>query len=178
MTPSGGGLDEVIRGKTINNRELAARRITELPDLRGCHLVFISDREDKLLGEIEQNVKGASVLIVGEGPEFAERGGSVQFFLEQNKLRFAINVDAVQRARLRISFASFWPSPRSFTTAVVQGGANMRSFRNLSIRFKLQGIVIAACGAALLLASVAFTVYDRASFSFASRPTICWLRRK
>jgi hypothetical protein len=36
--------------------------------------------------------------------------------------------------------------------------------QNLSIRFKLQGIVIAACGAALLLASVAFTLYDRTSF--------------
>lgn len=101
--PFGGVLDEVIRGKTINNRDLAARRITELPDLKGCHLVFISNREDKLLGEIEKDVAGASVLVVGEGPEFAERGGSVQFFLEQNKLRFAINVDAVQRARLQVS---------------------------------------------------------------------------
>lgn len=101
--PFGGALDDVIRGKTINNRELAVRRITGLPDLKGCQLLFISDREDKLLDEIEKNVKGASILVVGEGPEFAERGGSVQFFLEQNKLRFAINVDAVQRARLQVS---------------------------------------------------------------------------
>jgi two-component system, sensor histidine kinase and response regulator len=49
-------------------------------------------------------------------------------------------------------------------TAVIQRGINMRVFQNLSIRFKLQGIVIAACGVALFLASVAFTVYDRTSF--------------
>ncbi len=41
--------------------------------------------------------------MVGEGEGFAERGGAVQFFLEDNKLRFAVNVDAVQRARLTVS---------------------------------------------------------------------------
>jgi hypothetical protein len=41
--------------------------------------------------------------VVGESAEFAERGGGIQFFLENNKLRFAINVDAIQRARVQAS---------------------------------------------------------------------------
>jgi hypothetical protein len=101
--PFGSALDEVIRGKTINNRELTARRINELPDLKSCHLVFVSEREDKLLSEIDKSLKGGSVLVVGESAEFAERGGAIQLFLEENKLRFAVNVDAVQRARLQVS---------------------------------------------------------------------------
>ena len=40
----------------------------------------------------------------------------------------------------------------------------MRSYRDMSIRHKLQGIVVATCGVALLLASAAFTFYDRATF--------------
>lgn len=40
----------------------------------------------------------------------------------------------------------------------------MRSYRDISIRYKLQGMVIIACGVALFLASTAFTVYDRATF--------------
>ena len=40
----------------------------------------------------------------------------------------------------------------------------MRLFRDLSIRHKLQGIVIVACGAALFVASAAFTLYDRSTF--------------
>jgi PAS domain-containing protein len=39
----------------------------------------------------------------------------------------------------------------------------MRLFQDLSIRHKLQGIVIVACGAALFAASTAFTLYDRAT---------------
>jgi hypothetical protein len=101
--PFGSALDEVIRGKTINNRELLARRITELPDLKACQLVFVSNRQDKHLSEIANCLQGASVLVVGEGEDFAERGGGVQFFLESNRLRFAVNVDAVQRAHLTLS---------------------------------------------------------------------------
>ncbi len=37
----------------------------------------------------------------------------------------------------------------------------MRLFQGLSIRHKLQGIVIVACGVALFVASAAFTFYDR-----------------
>jgi hypothetical protein len=101
--PFGSALDEVIRGKTINNRELVARRIHELSELKGCQILFVAEREEKQLPEILASLKGASSLVVGEATEFAERGGAIQFFLENNKLRFAINVDAVQRSRLQAS---------------------------------------------------------------------------
>jgi two-component system, sensor histidine kinase and response regulator len=40
----------------------------------------------------------------------------------------------------------------------------MHSFRDMSIRHKLQGIVLISCAVALLVASAAFTVYDRSTF--------------
>ncbi|HXN24639.1 MAG TPA: response regulator [Candidatus Dormibacteraeota bacterium] len=40
----------------------------------------------------------------------------------------------------------------------------MRSYRDMSIRHKLQGIVIAACAVALFVASAVFTIYDRTTF--------------
>jgi two-component system, sensor histidine kinase and response regulator len=40
----------------------------------------------------------------------------------------------------------------------------MRIFQDLSIRYKLQGIVIMVCSVALVVASTAFTLYDRANF--------------
>lgn len=101
--PFGSALDDIIREKTISNREVIARRIDELPDLKSCQLVFVGGREDKFLSEILKSLNGASALVVGESQDFAERGGGVQFFLEDNKLRFAVNVDAVQRARLTVS---------------------------------------------------------------------------
>jgi hypothetical protein len=101
--PFGSALDEVIRGKAVNNRDLLARRVNDLQDVKACQLVFVSDREDAHLSEISNHLRGTSALVVGEAAGFAERGGTVQFFLENNKLRFAVNVDAVARARLQVS---------------------------------------------------------------------------
>ena len=101
--PFGNLLGEMLRGKAINRRELQARGITEIPDLRTCHIIFVSNETDQLLPEILSSVRGTSALVVGETERFAERGGGVQFFLEENKLRFAINVDMVQKARLNVS---------------------------------------------------------------------------
>jgi len=101
--PFGSALDEIIQGKAINNRGLLARRINELPDLKGCQLVFVSAKEEKRLPEILNSLKGTNVLLVGEGENFAERGGGIQFYLKNNRLRFAVNVDAVQRAHLTVS---------------------------------------------------------------------------
>ena len=43
----------------------------------------------------------------------------------------------------------------------------MGGYRDLSIRKKLQGIVMVTSAAALLVASVVFTLYDRSTFLFA-----------
>ncbi|MBZ5568651.1 MAG: response regulator [Acidobacteriia bacterium] len=40
----------------------------------------------------------------------------------------------------------------------------MRSYRDFSIRHKLQGMVLVSCGVALFVASAAFTIYDRTTF--------------
>jgi hypothetical protein len=101
--PFGNALGEVIAGQTLNNRRLLVQRINTLPDLKACQLIFVSDREDKHLPEILNSLEGASVLVVGESENFAEHHGGIQFFLENKQLHFAINVDAIQRARLKVS---------------------------------------------------------------------------
>jgi hypothetical protein len=99
----GSALDEVIRGKTIHDRAVVARRINELRDLKLCQLVFVSNKEHRVLPEILDSLKGARGLVVGEGEDFAERGGGIQIILEDNRLRFAVNVDALRKARLSVS---------------------------------------------------------------------------
>jgi hypothetical protein len=101
--PFGGVLDEIVRGRAINNRPLAIRRTNALAGLKGCHLVFVGVREDKRLPEMLEGLKGSSALVVGESEGFAERGGAIQFYLDNNRVRFIANVDAVQRARLSVS---------------------------------------------------------------------------
>ncbi len=101
--PFGRALDETVKGKSVNNRDLAIHRAKSLQELKRCQVVFIDGAEGKRLPEILRELQGSSVLVVGESSGFAEQGGQIQFQLEDNKVRFSINVDAVERAHLKIS---------------------------------------------------------------------------
>lgn len=96
-------LDDILQGKVINNRQVAARRVVELSELKACQIVFVSEREEKRLPDVLNRLKDSSVLVIGETGTFAERGGGIQFFLEDHRLRFAVNVDALRKARLNVS---------------------------------------------------------------------------
>lgn len=101
--PFGGVLDETIKSKTINGRPLTIKRLKKGQDLGSCHILFISLSEKGRLGQILENLKGSSVLTVSEIERFAHLGGTIHLFIEENKVRFEINADIAERARLKIS---------------------------------------------------------------------------
>lgn len=100
--PFGSLLNDLIREKP-GSHELRARHVENLSALRVCQIVFVSEREDKSLPDVKNSVKEGNVLLVGEGKDFADRGGTIQFFLQDSRLRFAVNVDEAQRAGLTVS---------------------------------------------------------------------------
>lgn len=101
--PFGQSLDEAIGGRSVNGHPLLIHRSRRLEDLRGCQLLFVSSAEQKRMPLILARLEGWPVLTVGEWETFAESGGIIQFLLEDNRVRFAINLDAATRARLKIS---------------------------------------------------------------------------
>ena len=44
-----------------------------------------------------------AILTVSDDPQFIRRGGMIQFVFDDNRVRFEINLAAVQRARLNLS---------------------------------------------------------------------------
>jgi hypothetical protein len=48
-------------------------------------------------------LKGVAVLTVGTSDQFARSGGMVGLFVEDGRMRFAINPDAAQRSGVRLS---------------------------------------------------------------------------
>lgn len=101
--PFGGSLDQAIKGKAINGRPLAVRRLKWNQDLRSCHVIFISSSERQRLKQIIDSLRGASVLTVGDMGQFNQQGGIINFILEANKVRFEINSRGADQARLKIS---------------------------------------------------------------------------
>jgi hypothetical protein len=106
----GGTLDHALEGKKVNARSFVikrARSVSELQRTLGpqkeCQILYVSSSEMPHLGEAIQVLKGAPVLTIGETPGFARNGGIINLILEDNKVRFEVNVQAAKEADLNIS---------------------------------------------------------------------------
>jgi hypothetical protein len=101
--PFGHLLDDQLQGKMIGSRNLAVQRLKNRAEARRCLMVFVSSSESPHLAEILESLRGANILIVGETNGFAASGGTIEFTIEDNHIRFAINTDAADRAGLKFS---------------------------------------------------------------------------
>jgi hypothetical protein len=101
--PFHGSLDAALNGKTIGTHPLRIRHVKQAQEAQGCQVVFIGEGEKKLLGSVLATLKGNPVLVVGESEHFVQEGATIGFCLEENKIRFEINLEAAEKAKLKIS---------------------------------------------------------------------------
>jgi hypothetical protein len=101
--PFGALIDRVLDGKKIGARGFVVKRLRWGMDFKDCSILFVSSSEMTHLDELIHLVKGMPILTIGETPSFARRGGIINFTLEDNKVRFEVNVEAAKQADLNIS---------------------------------------------------------------------------
>ncbi len=104
--PFGTIIDHIVQDKKIGGRGFVVKRLkwgAEAKDLRECKILFVGASERAHIDELVQIVKFLPILTVGETPGFAEHGGVVRFVLEDNRVRFEVNVDAARQGGLTIS---------------------------------------------------------------------------
>jgi hypothetical protein len=101
--PFGEVLDKTLSGKTILDKKVEVKRFETVGAASKAQILFVSSSEKSRLAEIVKALEGASVLTVGESDGFAERGGMIALKLRSDVVCFDINLDQVERARLKMS---------------------------------------------------------------------------
>jgi hypothetical protein len=104
--PFGAIIDQIVQDKKIGGRGFVVKRLkwgADPKDLKECKILFVGASERIHIDELVQIVRGLPILTVGETPGFAERGGVIRLVLEDNRVRFEVNVDAAHQAGLTIS---------------------------------------------------------------------------
>ena len=96
-------LGEIISGRAIEGHELVVAIVKPDGPLRSCHLLYVGGLGARETPPLLETLNGSPVFTVGDGEKFAESGGVAQLILENDRMRFAINVAAARRARLRLS---------------------------------------------------------------------------
>lgn len=101
--PFGKQLDDVVHGETVAGRPMLVRRMGDVAESQGCHILFISTSQSANLGRIHVALEGRSVLTVSDMEAFTSRGGMVRLYTESNRIRLRIGLAAATEARLTIS---------------------------------------------------------------------------
>jgi hypothetical protein len=101
--PFGPALEATLAGETVGGKKAAAKRISVPQEAAGCQILFMSSAEENRLDQVLEALHKEAVLTVSDMPKFSQRGGMIQFVLEGKKVRFEVNLSAVQRAGLSLS---------------------------------------------------------------------------
>ena len=100
--PFQGLLEGTVAGKAIGNRILRVRHLGQPQDMQACQIVFLGRAQSKHIPTLVSTLHQAPVLTVGETAGFLDAGGMIDFLLEDNKVRFEVNLDAAESADLKI----------------------------------------------------------------------------
>jgi hypothetical protein len=97
-------LSQIAAQKNIGGRRIVFQRFKTVDDVGKCQLLFISRavpqaQQQQLIAKF----KGEPVLTVGETANFAADGGCINFFVQANKIRFEINVQALKQQNLKVN---------------------------------------------------------------------------
>jgi hypothetical protein len=101
--PFQGALEASLIGKKMGGHGFQVRHARQISEIQGCHVLFIGEGEKGQVLSVLANIKRSPILTVGESERFVKDGGMIGFCLEENKIRFEINLESAEKARLRIS---------------------------------------------------------------------------
>jgi len=94
---------QTFSGEKVNERFLEIHPVEDLSAIKKCHILFISPSEANRLAEILETLNGTNVLTISRMKDFALKGGMINFYINEERVRFEINPESAKNAGLKIS---------------------------------------------------------------------------
>jgi YfiR/HmsC-like len=96
-------LESTLEGKPLGIRVLHVRLLNKQQPIQGCNILFLSRDEGKRQAAVLRDLRGQPILTIGETDSFISDGGMIRLHIEEDKIRFDINVDGANASHLKIS---------------------------------------------------------------------------
>ena len=93
-------LADVAKDKAVNERPLRITRVFRAEDLRRCQIAYLEDADEAAANLAL--LTGHHVLTVYEG-DVTQTNGVIRFYLDQDRVRFEVNLAAARREELQLS---------------------------------------------------------------------------
>jgi hypothetical protein len=93
-------LRQSISGKLVGSHPIEVVQADE--NLAPCHVLYLGRQASERYAALMASVSGKAVLLVDEGNAFTWPDGMIRLFLEQSRVRFELNLEAVERSGLKV----------------------------------------------------------------------------
>lgn len=92
-----------IEEKKIEGRSLHIANKHGLQQTLDCQLVFIGNTNSYPPDEVSKILGDKKIIVVGDDLDFVKNGGMFSFYIENKKVRLALNKNALEKSGLKVS---------------------------------------------------------------------------
>lgn len=98
-------ISAIARTNTIKNKRIIVKHFSKVEDIGFCNILFVPRNSHTPIQTVFEKVDKVDkgVLIISEEPGYARLGSGINFVLNNDKLKFEINLKALNSAGLKAS---------------------------------------------------------------------------
>lgn len=96
-------LRELYTNRTIKSKKVGIYKLENYEDIANCDLLFISESERNNISKIIKITRSLPVLTISDTMGFSEYGVIINFYMDENKVKFELNDSAARESILEFS---------------------------------------------------------------------------
>ena len=97
-------IKQIYSIQKIKGREVVVKEADVMAEIGETHILYIASNQKQDIPLLLSYIRGRPILTVSHGEGFAKKGVIINFFVEQNRLRFEVNEEALLQSPLQMSF--------------------------------------------------------------------------
>jgi hypothetical protein len=97
-------LNTVFKEKPIKEHKVRIISIKFPEQINTCNICYISAKAKSSLGKFIDSANSSGVLLISETPGFSKAGVHINFYIEEEKLKFEINETSMVSAGFKVSY--------------------------------------------------------------------------
>jgi len=92
-----------ISNKKVGTQPIVIKKFDTPESVTRCHMIFIGNGKVGAFDEVINRLRGSNSLIITEKKGMINMGSAIDFFLDQDKLKFVINSVNAEKYNLTVS---------------------------------------------------------------------------
>ncbi len=92
-----------VGNKKVGTQPIAIKKFDSPESISRCHIVFIGSAKLSAFDDVVSRLRGSNSLIITEKKGMVNMGSAIDFFQDQDKLKFVINSENAQKYNLIVS---------------------------------------------------------------------------